>query len=81
MKKKHFTFKMALIAILCTVAGLTSAQTTITDIAGFKAIENQSGEYVLGQNLDFSGSDFTGIANFLGTLDGNGYSFKKHYNK
>ena len=76
MKKKHSTFKMALIAILCTAAGLISAQTIITDIAGFKAIENQSGEYVLGQALDFLGSDFTGIANFSGTLDGNGYSLK-----
>lgn len=48
--------------------------TTITDYAGLVAIASDlAGDYVLGNDIDASGENFTPLGTFTGTLDGKGH--------
>lgn len=63
-----------------TVSGLASDITPIYDRAGLEAIKNKlSGKYILMNDIDLSGSDWTPIGThghegFAGHLDGNGHT-------
>jgi hypothetical protein len=73
MKKTYFIFRCwAIFAIAMCSYGLASAQTHITDRAGLAAISG-SGNYILDNDIDLSGSNWTPLGNFTGTLDGNGH--------
>ena len=49
--------------------------TTITDYAGLVAIGSDlAGDYILGNDIDASGENFTPLGTFTGTLDGKGYA-------
>jgi hypothetical protein len=53
---------------------LAFAQTQITDRAGLEGISaNLAGSYVLTDDIDLSGANWTMLGTFTGTLDGNGH--------
>lgn len=77
MKKLYSSIRQVVcIVILCGLSGLVFGQIPIGSVADFKTIDGQSGSYILTNDIDFSGSDFSGITNFSGTLNGDGYSLK-----
>ncbi|MDR0414522.1 MAG: hypothetical protein LBH84_03810, partial [Prevotellaceae bacterium] len=75
MKNKYFLFRFwAMLAVALCSCGLAFAQTHISDRAGLENIKNGlSGSYVLDNDIDLSGSDWTPLGDFTGTLDGNGH--------
>ena len=66
-----------LVTTLCAVGLLNvlAAETEISDAAGLQAITGD-GSYKLTQDIDLTGTNFTTIASFSGTLDGNGKTIK-----
>jgi hypothetical protein len=75
MKKTNFLLRSWAICIfaLCTT-GWTFGQTHITDRAGLEAIKNNlSGDYVLDNDINLSGSNWTPLGDFTGTFDGNNH--------
>ncbi|MDR1809371.1 MAG: hypothetical protein LBR34_03065 [Prevotella sp.] len=75
MKTGNLFFKRwATVVVALCACGMAFAQTQINDRAGLEAISNNlAGSYILTDDIDLSGANWTPLGTFTGTLDGDGH--------